>query len=739
MKKYRVYFFLTFFALSLVLGGCYDEAASGQIPELLEPVAANGAYRPVELGVIGETRVLYGTVVPVEYCCFYDTTVGIKEIAVEIGDWVDKGDVIAYADIERAKEELSNLQKELENLNQNYSLNNRMEELRIEEVREREVLVQDVSGNLIPQADVSGNMIDMIDEEATQKLFKEREIELGILWENYRYAGLLYEYRVKKKQEEIAKQEEIIAEGTLRASESGYVVYVKSMGVSTYASPYENIVVIADPAKTYIELTDRTTDKYTYKDYEVKYLRLAGKEYGVTEVTFGTDIEILAKANGKYPNVRLTCPEAENLETGETYPIFFKEKDLGEVPIIGLDSLEGEKDAYYVYVKSEDGERQKRTVKIGEADNYYAHVLSGLELGEEVYYESDSRMPDDFTEYTVALSDYRIENCTRSYSLADEQTIWYDAGWSGTIKEIAVESGQDVEKGDLLYVLNSDAGNAAFTEAQSNINQENLSYAKTLKDLNKSYEKTKDKKEKQLISLQIELETVNHVYRLNQLEEIYNDMAVNNNGSGEIRVYAKESGRVGGISVKERESVIKGSHVLALGRKKDDLLLVKMVEKKGETSYPKNIADIGESVTITIGENAYSGICVGRTCNLNTNSSKQYVTETKRSAAISFCTDSGYIEPAFYVEMEEDFYQNEGKGKVTFSYVFMEDVIVIPTALITEETNAKNPARTDYFVWRIVGDELVKQYVMINKAYSDVNTTVILSGVEVGDVLAREK
>ena len=178
MRAYKKYFPAAFLVASLLLSGCRGKAAVGTVPELLEPVAVNAAYRPVELGMIGETKVLYGTVVPQEYCCFYDTNVGITEITVEIGDYVQKGDVVAYADIEQAKEELSNLNLELENVNQNHAIKSQIEQIRMKQINEREVPVQDVSGNLLPAADVSENRVDV---EATQKLIAEKDTELAIV------------------------------------------------------------------------------------------------------------------------------------------------------------------------------------------------------------------------------------------------------------------------------------------------------------------------------------------------------------------------------------------------------------------------------------------------------------------------------------------------------------------------------------------------------------------------------
>lgn len=759
MSRERGRFLATLLIEILLLSGCSGKTVQ-DVAELIEPVAANAAYRPVELGTIGETKVLYGTVAPMEYCCFYDTAVNIEKLAVDVGDYVEEGDIIAYADINVAREELESLTLQQENLNQNYELNLKISQLKMAQSAamyesEIESLWNSVSGNVLAgeetlEADVSGNDLlgsDMseIDVSAYVKRIEEvqalKKTVLATAQENLRYDEILHDYRISKSQEERNRKQEIIAEGTLRAPHSGYVVYVKNLGLNTYASAYENIVVLADPEETYIELADKTIDKYGYRDYEVKYLQFAGATYDVTELSYGTEAELFAKASGSYPNVRLSCPEAPKLTLGETYPIFYREKKTEEVPIIGLDSLKGEEDAYFVYVKGEDGEREKRFVTIGESDKYYVQILSGLKEGELVYYESEARMPAEYTEYTVELSDYTIDNISRLYRLADEQVIWYDAECGGTITEFAVKKGDEVEPGDLLYVMRSDAGKAALAAALNDINRENTTYEETIKRLDKSLSAETDEIVGKILGFQKELENINHVYRLRQLEKTYNDMAENNDGNGKVYVYARQSGTVTKIEVRADAEVIEGSHVLSIGNKANDKLFVEMTNLADERSYPDNIAEFGENITITVGDSVYEGVCTGWTAHRNVNLKKNYMTVTEAGSQISFCTESGYGNPAFYVEMEdESFYQNMPKtGKVTFSYVSMEDVIAVPTALVKEETNAKNPTRTDHFVWCIVGDELVKQYVLINETYSDENTTLILSGVEAHDVLAWEK
>lgn len=784
MRIHKLRFLTTLLAGILLLSGCGSKAAMASVPVLLEPVAANAAYRPVELGTIGETKVLFGTVLSMEYGCFYDTDISIDKIVVDIGDYVREGDIIAYVDVDRARQELESLQLQLENLQQNYEWNAQIAQWKIAQLVHRQITWQDVfgedmpkesapenntagkdvSGNDVSGNDVSGNDVSGNDvsgngapdntlaeseelekkkkqfAEIAAKFQAQKETDIAIALENLSYDKILHEYRVENLQEQISAKESIIAEGTLRASHSGYVVYVKNMEESTGAAAYENIVVLTDPEETYIEVTDRTINRYAYRDYEVKYIKLAGRTYDVTELSYSVEAEILAKASGRYPNVRLTCPDAPKLVVGQMYPIFYREKKTEEVPIIGLDSLQGEEGAYFVYVKTEDGEREKRAVTIGASDNYYVQVLEGLKEGELVYYESEARMPADYTEYAIELSDYQIDNLTRSYLLAEEQVIWYDAECTGTIIEFAVEKNDEVKTGDLLYVIRSDAGKAALAAAANDISRENTTHEETIKKLDESLSKETDPDAKEILRLQKELELINHAYRLNLLEKTYNKMLENNDGNGEIRVYAEHSGTITKIVAGKDTEVFEGGQILAIGSKSSDRLLVQMTELKDVRNYPKNIAEVGEEVTLIAGDNAYEGVCVGWTVHKDINLNKYYVSETQEGPKISFCTKSGYQLPAFYVELkDENLYQNLPKGDMVFSYVMMEDVIVVPTALVYEETNAKNPTRTDYFVWRVVGEELVKQYVLINKDYSDLNNTLILSGLEEHDVLAKGK
>ena len=60
---------------------------------------------------------------------------------------------------------------------------------------------------------------------------------------------------------------------------------------------------------------------------------------------------------------------------------------------------------------------------------------------------------------------------------------------------------------------------------------------------------------------------------------------------------------------------------------------------------------------------------------------------------------------------------------------------MIPSNMIYHETSKKNASEYDY-VWLLKDDEIIKQYVTLGD--SDQSKTIILSGLQEGDVIAKE-
>lgn len=733
----------------MLIGGCGSKKTE-TIPDLEEPAASNASYQQVTYGNIGTTNVLLGTAVPKEYGQAYEANVTVTKILVEPGDTVEKGDVLAYADVDEASASRKAKQQELSHENTVYELNQKINQLQQDKLANQQKQQDTAENNIQDAAENNIQEEDNMQESATENNTQETEAEaeditsqIAVLQENSRYDTKLHEYRVQKLNEEIAALDALIADGTLKANHSGEVVYTKSLTVSRNAGTGENVVVVADTEDLAIELKDVTVQNYKYKDVLEKYMLQSGERVPVTEREYSTDELVLAKINNNYPNVLIEKPEGVELKAGELYPIYFEEKKAEHVLLVGNDSLYQEDGETYVYVKAGDDTREKRKVTAGAADDHNTQITDGLAEGEAVYYETTERMPSDYTEYTVERSDFQVENHGLKYGRADKNARVYLAAKEGEIVKIAVEKDAEVKKGDLLYIINTGEGKAAITEAANAIETENTTYQKQQTDydaqlieLQNATDSVSDY-DRQMITLQKEVAEADHSYTLQQLQAAYDTLSRGNDGTGKLSVYADEDGQVSKITVWEGDTVEAGDEILKMKGEASDLLLVQMVSSKSVTVYTDDIAEAGEPVSITSGDTTYTGTCVGFAAGSN-NLDEGCLYIDENGAHYTFQTTSGYDTPAFYVRMNDEIVDDMGNGEsVDFPYISMEDVIVLPAGMIYEEKDAMHPDKVSYFVWKIEGDHLVKQYVLLDDTLTG-NGKVVLFGIESGDVLARE-
>lgn len=722
---------LTGLLFTMLIGGCGSKQKE-TIPELEEPAASNASYQQVTYGNIGTTNVLLGTAVPKKYGQAYEANVTVTKILVEPGDTVEKGDVLAYADVDEASASRKAKQQELSHENTVYELNQKINQLQQDKLANQQ------------EAAVVDDTQEAITEESPQETGTENiTSQIAVLQENGRYDTKLHEYRVQKLNEEIAALDDLIADGTLKANHSGEVVYTKSLTVSRNAGTGENVVVVADTEDLEIKLKDVTVQNYKYKDVLEKYILQSGERVPVTEREYSTDELVLAKINNNYPNVLIEKPEGVELKAGELYPIYFEEKRAEHVLLVGNNSLYQEDGENYVYVGTGDDTREKRKVTTGVSDDHNTQIVEGLEEGEAVYYETMERMPSDYTEYMVERSDFRVENHGLKLSRADKNARVYLAAKEGEIVKIAVEKDAEVKKGDLLYIIDTGEGKAAITEAANAIETENTSYQKQQADydaqlieLQNATDSVSDY-DRQMITLQKEIAEADHNQTLQQLQAAYDTLSRGNDGTGKLSVYADEDGQVSKITAWEGDTVEAGEEILKMKGDASDLLLVQMVSSKSVTVYTDDIAEVGEPVSITSGDTTYTGTCVGFAAGSN-NLDEGCIYTDEDGVHYTFQTTSGYNAPAFYVRMDDEITDDMGKGgSVDFPYISMGDVVVLPAGMIYEEKDAMNPKKVSYFVWKVEEGHLVKQYVLLDDTLTG-NGKVVLTGVEAGDVLARE-
>lgn len=704
--------------VSFLAGGC-GKMTESSIPELEEPVALNEAYRPVEYAAIGSVQVLMATAVPRDYCNYYSANVNISQIYVEPGDTVNAGDVLAVCDVDEAKEQLQECQAALVHENETYEIS----------------------------AQISDTQIKMWENQAAQQ---ENNKQIATEQENQRYDKQLHEYRVQKINEQMALYQQLVDDGTLKAAHSGLVTYTKKLTEGRSAAAYENIVIVSDTDDLVLDIKDTAINEYKYSDYDKKYVIVDGEKYDVTESQYTSEVLVLSKINNRYPDVCVESREKPSLTAGQMYPVYFEKTKANQALVVGKDSIYKDGDTRYVYVKNDEGGREKRIITTGESDENYTQVTEGLKEGELVYYNSTDQVPTKYSKYTVTRSDFDIANYGVQYSRSDAGTITETCDYEGQIVSVNVKQDDTVEKGMLLYVVDTGEGKAAITEAKNAIDSENESYAQKIADYNKqikdlseennrqdekpdtAYDEQQLKLNLQLLDLQKKLAGVDHTYQLSRLQSAYDSISAGNDGKGNISVYAKNDGKVSKVSVKAGDNVEEGADILQITGNSTDVLLVQVKESNSYKVYKDNIADVGERVSLEMDGTTIYGSCIGF-AGYGRVAQKGYVNQDDKGVHITGNTDSGYGNAAFYIKLDNGIPDDLTRASaVKFSYVSFKKVVVVPTSIIHKQVNPMDKDDISYYVWKIDGDSVVKQPVILSD-YTSGSNTLVLYGIDEGD------
>ena len=751
--------------VSFLAGGC-GKMTERSIPELEEPVALNEAYRPVEYGTIGSIQVLMATAVPRDYCNYYSANVNISQIYVEPGDTVNAGDVLAVCDVDEAKEQLQECQAALAHENETYEISAQISDTQIRlwesqaagqdnnepdqsDGTEDDTHEADADTNIDEYAAVTGEF-STEQTDKNESTDEDYNTQIATEQENQRYDKQLHEYRVQKINEQIALYQQLVDDGTLKAAHSGLVTYTKKLTEGRSAAAYENIVIVSDTDDLVLDIKDTAINEYKYSDYDKKYVIVDGEKYDVTESQYTSEVLVLSKINNRYPDVCVESREKPSLTAGQMYPVYFEKTKANQALVVGKDSIYKDGDTRYVYVKNDEGGREKRIITTGESDENYTQVTEGLKEGELVYYNSTDQVPTKYSKYTVTRSDFDIANYGVQYSRSDAGTITETCDYEGQIVSVNVKQDDTVEKGMLIYVVDTGEGKAAITEAKNAIDSENESYAQKIADYDKqvrdlseennrqdekpdtAYDEQQLKLNLQLLDLQKKLAGADHTYQLSRLQSAYDSISAGNDGKGNISVYAKNDGKVSKVSVKAGDNVEEGADILQITGNSTDVLLVQVKDSNSYKVCTDNIADVGERVSLELDGTTIYGSCIGF-AGYGREAQKGYINQDDKGVHITGNTDSGYGNAAFYIKLDNGIPDDLTRASaVKFSYVSFKKVVVVPTSIIHKQVNPMDKDDISYYVWKIDGDSVVKQPVILSD-YASGSNTLVLYGIDEGD------
>ena len=804
-------------AMLLLTTGCGKEVM--EAPELQKPVAVNESYRPVEMGNVGDIDIRDGVVVPTDYCHFYLTTAKVSEIKVEVGDYVEAGTVIVEADTEGATEQISSLNGQ-KSLNYNaWDISCKVYE---QNKKELEYKLKGAKEN----GDIDG-----------EKTF---ETQLAVLEENHKYDELFYNHQQRALDEEIAKQQEIAGDGTLVASHSGYVTYIKDLADSDNVNGCDNIVIISDYDDCYIELPGDEKSNKLEKIYPVYYTMKDGKRQMLKIYEYLPEELMTAQARALTPPIRMKFEDEGVMpEVGSNVPVFLQKTETKESLMVGNDSLYEDEQGDFVYVKNGEG-KEIRYVELGASDTFNTEVISGLSEGEMVYYTSDSVLPESYEEYTVSYGDYQATEESDFYSIKETTRKKFYSEYEGQIENISVTQGQEVKVGDLICTIRTNEGSASLTEMYNGIINFKAAHVATMEALNKSISEkedeieaayiarkqaeeeaenadasgedesenngtnssnganssgeaglstptdaanvqatptdatssggnaepdnivvttpTGDAKQEQtgveetptdatpsdaeeekvspylyeelncqleVLKLNKQLEELNYAHQLSVMEQQYNKVSCNNDGSGAVNIYAKRSGKVTNLNLKLGKNIKVGDRLFNI-----EVPSSSLVELRSEDALK-----INQTIEFKYGDSSYKGTVVG----VNGNNGSFYFTHIDNKVYIS--NNSGDQAARYFVKMDDEkFYGLEKDYVARYPKTIIKDSVVVPGNYVYREDRVKSGTGTvTYtFVWKIVDGQLVKHYVRCVGTAGYTEDVCIISGLKAGDVIAVE-
>lgn len=743
---------LTSVLCSVSLAACGTKYADA--PALLEPVSGTESYREVSVGDVGAMELVYGSVVPTEHAVFWTTQVNVAEILVDVGDYVETGQVVATADLDAAEKTKQELEASRNLLVSKHEF----------QAKKQELLIQKL--NLKQQGETQ-----LGDSEAAAQTGTEIQTEQ----ENANYDELLYKHQLADYDTQIEKQQEIIEDGTLKATASGYVSYVRQFTYGNQVSGTMNVVTIADYEDTYIEVQGKTIKDKLLEKYDRYYTIQDGKKLPLREYAYTAQERLTAENQQKYPALRMQYEDiSKRVPVGSVISVYLVKDRVEDVLYVGNDSVYEDDQGTFVYVKNGD-QREQRYIETGVQDTVNTEVMSGLTEGEKVYYTSETAWPEEYQEFTVSASaNYNAMFDTNRYTIADTMRINYTSPYEGTIQEVCVANGDYVQKGDVILKVRTNEGSAKLAEMRTGIEDMKGSRTKAVQEHENTLLTLQQAKQTalagtnaplatgtdapaatgsdaekkinpnaasmididiQMENLDFQIQTLDYESQLKQAEAAYTEASCNNDGTGVMSICADQEGEVtdfwrgNGYKLEANEDVI-----FAINTP----VKQKMALYGGGT----NIAN-GTPVSIrneADGKTIQGTVCGSSGSVEGVQEAYYYVTTVDDRVYItqSLTNDSRM----YYVMLEDGAAVEDIKGQQQISYpiVAYSDVYTIPAdALYKEKANSSKENSEDfYYVWKIVDGNIEKQYVdaAISSGAQGTSVACIFNGISEGDVLA---
>jgi len=348
----------------LFVSGCTKEKETS-VPELLSPVGVTEDIATVNRGTLKNVSYFEGSILPQTEALYFSNGGTIEGIYFMSGETVEEGEALFSINTAKLKEKEKQLKKKEENL-----------------------LKENDFSEEFAKLDLQYLSIELA--ELTEKGASENEIALKQIEIERKELELEETRKEQKKELEDLKEEqekltETIQNSTLYAPISGTLFYGEEIlnGANVYKG--KTFAYIINEEKMLFETDEFVSDvRLQTGQY---YLLIQGKSYSCEVLAVEEKETLEAWLSGEVKR-KFAIKENETMPdlSQSTYGILMiEETNAEDVLLIPINGMKTDDEGCYVYMVSENGNKEKRYFAQGRSNEAYVEVKDGLAEGERIY------------------------------------------------------------------------------------------------------------------------------------------------------------------------------------------------------------------------------------------------------------------------------------------------------------------------------------------------------------------
>ena len=367
MRKITLYALLAaLLAASLTACAVQPEEAE-TVPELIEPVGVKVDTAVATRGTLYTVSTYEGSIVAAAEELRFEIDGRIGKVNVWPGKWVEEGELLFSLDQTELGERIESLERQLDYVESNGAYDDAAAEIDIELLAMR--------------------LEKLRADGADEKTISLAELDLEQARLDLKQAKELRTLSADSLREELKLLRADYGRNELRAPFPGHVFYLENLVEDTAVQANKTVAYIANPDDLTLTISSHLSENTLAR--AVCYALIGGKRYEIEHVpmTLQEMTSILLASRALPTHFRVVGPaeDLKDVSAGQYAAVCLETSRIEDALLIPMGAVYWSAGERYVYVQTEDGGRERRTVTMGLTNGLEAQIIDGLAEGEIVY------------------------------------------------------------------------------------------------------------------------------------------------------------------------------------------------------------------------------------------------------------------------------------------------------------------------------------------------------------------